>query len=105
MMEAALPVRRKPLQHQLHHAAGQIGIVRLGQNDKASIVGDESSPPSTLLRCPTDELIAAFKVAGTCAPTAQGQPLSAKARDVTQLLAHQLMGMEVVMLLHQRLVT
>src|SRR5262245_36584272 len=105
MMEAALPVRRDALQDQLHHATSQVRIVRLRQNEKARIVGDEPSTATTLLRGPTDELVAAFKMAGTRAPTAQGQPLAAKGRNVTKLLAHQLMSVEVVMLLHQGLVT
>jgi hypothetical protein len=79
--------------------------VHFGQNQKSSIVGDEPSTATALIGCPTDELVAAFKVAGTRTPTAQGQPLAAKRRDVTELLAYQLMSMEVVMLLHDCLVT
>ena len=55
MAPARLPIPGKPLPNPLHHAAGQIGILDLPQNEKAGVVGDEGPPLAALPGGPTNQ--------------------------------------------------
>jgi hypothetical protein len=92
-----LPVLGEPPQHQFHEAAGQIGVMALRQNQKPRVVDDQRQTSSPLFLRPLDERIASLQMQRRGAPTCQGQPLTFVGRHVTQVLAHPMRTLQIVL--------
>ena len=98
MAPALLPIIGKAREHELHEPADEIGIMALGQNQQAGVVGQERQPPAPLLLRPADEGVTRFEVQGGGAPGGQPQPLALVGGDITDVFAHDTGVFEVVML-------
>src|SRR2546425_8669847 len=98
MAPVLLPVSRKPPQHQLHETTDEIGALASGQNQQARVVGQQRQARASLLVSPADKLVASLEVQRRRVPGRQRQPLASIRRDVTQMFAHQLRILEVMML-------
>jgi len=89
MFPPLLPVGGEPLEHELHEAADEVGVMALRQNEQSRVVGNEGAAAAALLVGPADERIAVPKMKGSRAPRRQSQPMAAVDHRVTQVLAHE----------------
>src|SRR5208337_4106764 len=104
MAPSALPIRTQAPEHELHETADQVGIMAIGQDTQTRVVDYQSQPLAPLLLSPTDKLIPRFEVKSGSAPGGHGQPLAFPKDRVTQLLAHQLRAVQV-MVIEKNLIT
>ena len=74
----------------------------LGQDEEARVVDQQAQTAAALFVVPADPLIAGAQVTGRSGPGQQRQPAPAMSGDVTQRLADQRGGMQIVMLGEQR---
>jgi hypothetical protein len=93
-----LPVPGQPRAAERQHAAGQIGAIHPGQDEKAGVVGHQRKPATPLRDGPADPFLAILEVVGRRAPAQQGHPLAVHFGDIPQLLADQCVALEVVAL-------
>src|SRR5580704_224036 len=89
MVIASLPVGIDPLGNLRKNMAGQMRNTNPGQDQKATLVGDEGQAASALLSRPTDPLISGSALPGGRSKEQTGQIHSlATADHIAEVLAH-----------------
>ena len=82
--------------------AAQVDDRRLGQEQEAGVVGDQTQAPPPLLVGPTDPVLALFEVARWRAKEQQSQPLAfGVGGDVVKPFAHGFDRAQVMVLVEQ----
>ena len=98
MAPAGEPVVGQAREHLFEQAAGQVGIVRVGQDNEARIVDHQRQAAAALLGGPADELIAVAQVVGRGAEGDQREPLALVGGGIAQVFADERGVAQVVML-------
>src|SRR5207247_1646507 len=97
MAPALFPILGKPLEHELHQAADEIGVMTARQHQKTGVVRQQATTAVTLFGSPANESISIFDVEGRRAPRGYGQPLVLVNEGIAQMLAHKGRVFEIMM--------
>ena len=103
--KALHPVGLNPALAQGQYPRGQILMMAVGQNQKARIVGDQVEPVVLMTIIPANPAIADATLQGRGGKAQQGQPLALPGGDIPQGIADLGQCAQVMMGLHQLLVT
>ena len=101
MAVGLLPVVGEAGAAEGEHAAGQVGAIHAGQDEKSGVVGHQGEAAAALGGVPAHPLLTVLEVVGGGAPAQQGHPLAIHFGHVAQLFADHHVALEIVMVFHQ----
>ena len=99
-----VPVIAKPLQAQLHGAAGQVRAALSFKDQEAAVVGDKRKADAPLLIAPSDPSIPVRQMVAARIPTEQRQPFAIVFDHIAKLFTHELRALEVVLFIDRLLI-
>ena len=105
MAEAYRPVRDQAPLAQRQQPRGQVGPMPAGQDQKAAVVGDQMQPVVLHPEVPADPGVPRPALQGGRGKADQRHPLAPPARHVPLRLADLGQGAQIMMRLHQALIT
>jgi len=105
MTESGFPIAPQTPLAERQHPRPQVENMPLGQDEKTAVVDHQLQAAIALAKIPTDPAIARGALEGTGRKAQQGHPFLPPGGDIPQRFADLRQGPQVVVLLHQLLIT